>query len=140
MIINVTTKQLGKKRPIGTETIEIEDLKENSTLSHLIKNIVKQQVTEFNKKRETPKLLSFLSKQEIDKQTLVGKVSFRDIYNTEKADILKAIDNALLAFEDGLYCVFIDDNQIEKLDNLIHIKQNSSITFVRLTFLAGSIW
>ncbi len=140
MQLKVVIKQLGKKRPIGTETIEIDDFKKTPMLSDLITNVVKQQVQEFNEKREKSTILPFISKENIDTQTQVGKVGFGAIYNTDKADEREAVENALLAFKDGLFCVFIDEEEISELTQEITITEQSTLAFVRLTFLAGSIW
>jgi len=141
MEIKISVKQLGKKRPvIEQKKIEIEDLPPSPILQHLITSVVRQQVRAFNEKIEKKPMISFLLKEEINQKTKTGKVGFGNIYNDEKADEQAAIDNALLAFQDGIYCVFIDEEQIEKLDQSIVLKSESVLTFVRLTFLAGSYW
>lgn len=141
MKITINIKQLGKKRPvIAKKTIEIEDLPKNPELKNLITNVVKQQVTQFNAKIENPEIISFLMQSEIEDEAKKGKVGFNEIYNDKKANEEKAIANALLSFEDGIYCVFIDDEQIENLNDKIMINKHSIITFVRLTFLSGSMW
>ncbi len=140
MKLTITIKQLGKKRPIGTEIIEIEDFKTEPTLTDLIINIVKQQVNEFNQKREQSTILPFLSKENIETQTQVGKVGFGEIYNNQKADEKQAIENALIGFTDGLFCVFIDDEEVTELNQKINITEQSTLAFIRLTFLAGSYW
>ena len=141
MEIKVSVKQLGKKRPIVSQkTIEIEALPSSPNLQHLIKAVVKQQVYVFNQKLEEKPLIPFLLKEDIDQNTKKGKVGFGSIYNDKKADDQAAIANALLAFQDGIYCVFIDEEQIEQLVQPILLKPDSVLTFVRLTFLAGSYW
>ena len=141
MKIKISVKQLGKKRPIITQKIiEIESLPSSPNLVHLIQAVVKQQVSTFNQKLEDKSLVPFLLKAAIEEKTKTGKVGFGSIYNDKKADEQAAIDNALLAFQDGIYCVFIDDNQIEQLNQPILLQPNSILTFVRLTFLAGSYW
>ncbi len=140
MKLQITIKQLGKKRPIGTSVIEISNFNTEPTLKDLITNVVKQQVSEFNKKHTESAILPFITKQEIDDQSQTGKVGFGAIYNDNKANENEAIENAILAFTDGLFCVFIDDNQIENLDEKITITEKNVVSFVRLTFLAGSYW
>ncbi len=141
MQVKISVKQLGKKRPIiNQKGIKIEDLPDSPVLQNLIIAIVRQQVQAFNQKLEEKPLIPFLLKEDIEQKTKTGKVGFGSIYNDQKADEQGAIDNALLAFQDGIYCVFIDDNQIEKLDAPISLNENSVLSFVRLTFLAGSYW
>ena len=55
-------------------------------------------------------------------------------------DRVRALDTAYLAFEDGLYCIFINDEQSEKLDDSLNLKDGDILTFIRLTMLAGRMW
>ncbi len=138
-----SVKQLGKRRPfIQQKSIDI-DLYDTETylLKDLLTQIVTQQVAEFNQKIEDTKdgknLFTFFEEHEIQEEAHTGKVRFGAIYNDKKANLDKAIETVLLAFFDGLIAVFIDETQIEKLETPITIKENSLITFVRLTFLVG---
>ena len=69
-----------------------------------------------------------------------GKVGFGNIYNEKKADVSRAQENVIMAFEDGLVRVFIGDCEQEKLDDNIDLKEGDVLTFIRLTFLAGRMW
>ncbi|WP_278010601.1 hypothetical protein [Flavobacterium gyeonganense] len=72
--------------------------------------------------------------------TDTGKVGFGAIYNHNKVNLVKAQENALQAFEDGMYAIFYGDDQLETLHQEINLEENKAITFIRLTFLAGSYW
>lgn len=139
--LTIRIKQLGRKKPaIDKKTIEVKNLPKQPILSDLIKSIVIQQVQAFNQRTEKNSLVPFLLNDEIKNQSIGGKVGFGSIYNTNKAKEKEAIQNALLSFTDGIYCVFIDEDEIEEIDQPIQLTPNSIITFVRLTFLSGSIW
>lgn len=137
--INLSIKILGKKRPaIKNTAIEIENsLNENSILKDLITEVVKSQVNIFNQKREGENVLNYLSPNDIADSEKTGKIAFGEVYNKEKADLEKAIETAIQAFEDGLYFVFIDDKKLETLDTKINLTENSNVTFIRLTALTG---
>lgn len=66
-----------------------------------------------------------------------GKMGFGQVYNTETVDVEKAVQDALQAFEDGLYFVFVDDKKIDKLDDNIDLKAHSKVFFLRLVALTG---
>jgi hypothetical protein len=72
--------------------------------------------------------------------TDTGKVGFGSIYNLKKADVQKAQENAIQAFEDGMFAVFYNDEQLEDLTQTIDLSLQHPFTFIRLTFLAGSYW
>jgi hypothetical protein len=48
-----------------------------------------------------------------------------------------SIKTALQAFEDGLYYVFLDNTQLEALDQDILVSNESRLLFVRLVALVG---
>ncbi len=147
MKIYFSVKRLGKKRPfIDRKTIEIEgNYHEAYALQTILTQIVTQQVAEFNQQREEKSLFTLLKEDalteaNIQDEASTGKVKFGAIYNAEKATLDKAIDTVLLAFEDGLIAVFVNNDQVEDLAQLITIDQDTIFTFVRLTFLAGRSW
>lgn len=141
MKLKINVKQLGKKRPvIGLKEIEIDDLPENPILEDLLKAVVRQQVAVFNEKEEKEAFLNFLTEKQVEDKLETGKVGFGNRYNENLADVDKAIATALLAFKDGLFCVFIDEEEIENLPDEITVTEECVVSFIRLTFLAGSIW
>ncbi len=140
MLVTVRVKQAGKKRAlIENQNLEIND-PVDATLRAFINAIVGQQVEQYNSKTAGTNLLPFLSKDEMDTQTESGKINFGSIYNENKASILLAQESALQAFVDGLFSVFVDDNELKSLNDLVNLTETSVVTFIRLTFLAGSYW
>ena len=61
-------------------------------------------------------------------------------YGDRKADLESAVDHAIQSFEDGIYRIFLDDRALEQLEEKILLTEGSSLTFVRLTMLAGRMW
>lgn len=141
MKICYSVKQLGKKHPIiNKDYLEIEPLQQPTTLRLLLKAIVSQQVTAYNDKKEGPNILTILNTGQIQAASQQGKVSFGDSENTTLAVETTAIETALQAFEDGLFAVFLEEEQIEYLEEALDFDESKVFSFIRLTFLAGSIW
>ena len=69
-----------------------------------------------------------------------GKVSYGEPMDDRKADAEKAVLNALQCFADGIVAVFADGEQYTRREEEIPLKDQSEVTFVRLTFLAGRMW
>lgn len=136
-ILTLQLKRLGKKK---IHLLEFEIEKQPQTLKELIEECVKSEVKHYNEKREEIKLMSFLSPKDIQEQSETGKIGFGDLENRELAQVDEAIANALLAFEDGLYVVFVDDEEIKSFEQSIDLKPDSVIAFIRLTFLTGTYW
>ncbi|WP_458627034.1 hypothetical protein [Winogradskyella sp. PC D3.3] len=137
MELTLQLKRLGKKK-VKEVSFTLEDHPKN--LEELLIGCVKHQVKAFNTKRTEVNVIGFLSPAEIQEQAQSGKVDFGDINNTDLANLQKAIDTVLLGFKDGLFVVFVDDEEITDLKAPLQLTSNSIIAFIRLTFLVGTYW
>ena len=135
IIINV--KGLSRKKVIYQEEVELKN--KISTTKDLITELVKINVDKFNKKIDEKDILSIMTNENIAKAARIGKIG-DEVHGDKKANLEKALDTAYLAFEDGLYCIFINDEQTEKLDDSLNLKDGDILTFIRLTMLAGRMW
>jgi len=144
MNISISVRQLGKKHPILQEkSISLDTSAPVVTVRTFIELIVKHQVELFHSASfewEDQDTIHLPKENYLPILTDTGKVGFGAVYNHNKVDIAKAQENAIVAFEDGLYVLFQGDDQLESLAEEIDLSQNKSITFIRLTFLAGSYW
>lgn len=144
MKINVTVKQLGRKHPIlAAESLEIAFEGGDVSLENLLKLVVRQQVEAFNVKSfewEDEDYAKIPTENYLNILTDTGKVGFGSIYNQKKADLEKAQENVIQAFEDGMFAVFYNDEQLDNLTQNINLSLQHTLTFIRLTFLAGSYW
>ncbi len=140
MEITIAIKSLAKKR-LTSQKIELPNLSTPITLAEFLTQLVSQQVQAFNQRvNQTDNPPLPLNDDYLSILTNTGKVAFADKDNLKQADESHAITTALQAYEDGLFAVFIDDTQIESLETTIDISKDSIVSFVRLTFLAGSFW
>ena len=135
IIINV--KGLSRKKVIHQEEVEL--INNISTTKDLITELVKINVEKFNKKIDEKDILSIMTNENIAKAARIGKIG-DEVHGDKKANLEKALDTAYLAFEDGLYCIFINDEQTEKLDDSLNLKDGDILTLIRLTMLAGRMW
>lgn len=135
IIINV--KGLSRKKVIYQEEVELKN--KISTTKDLITELVKINIEKFNKKIDERDILSIMTNENIAKAARIGKIG-DEVHGDKKANLKKALDTAYLAFEDGLYCIFINDEQTEKLDDNLNLKDGDILTLIRLTMLAGRMW
>lgn len=141
MQIQIQVKQPGRKQAlINRQPIEIDNIGATPTAAALIAAVVSQQVRLYNSKTAEKNLLPFLTHDDTAGQAATGKVGFGSIYSTNKADEAKAIANALQAFDDDMYAIFTGDEEIQTKEQHITLTEATVITFIRLTFLAGSYW
>lgn len=135
--IEIKLKKLGKKK-IKSFVVELQGSVE--TLDDLIRQMVRHEVKRFNEEQGSPTIIPFLTPSQLDQKSENGKVSFGDLYNGEKAIEEESVENALLAFQDGMFVVFVDDCEIKSLEERLSLTAQSEVVFMRLTFLTGTYW
>lgn len=139
MIIKVNVKQLEKKR---SKICGVSFILENapSDVRMLISEAVRTCVREYNKRVIRGERISPLSSNQISEMSEIGKIAFGINYNGKLADENAAAENALQGYEDGLYRIFIGENEAGDLSDKIDLSDNDSVTFIRLTMLTGRLW
>jgi hypothetical protein len=144
MNLTLTVKQLGKKQPLLKENIlDLDTTASIITVRTLLELVVEHQVKLFNAASfewDDEDHIHLPKENYLPLLTDTGKVGFGALYNHNKVDVLVAQQNAILAFEDGLYAVFYGDDELNNLGLTIDLSLNKTLTFIRLTFLAGSYW
>lgn len=139
MKIYLNVKQAGsRKNYIAKEEIILEVVP--NTLRELIEQVITQNVKDFNDNLKKEKLVEYLTDKEIQEKAELGKIAFGNMYNDTKQNLSKALQNAFVSFEDGIYKVFINDNETEKLDTPIGLRDGDILTFIKFTMLSGRLW
>lgn len=140
MIVKINLKQIGERRQ-RIAPIDFEYTPVPRTLQELITQTVAVCVKEFNQRvREGTGSARPISKAESEAMAQLGKIAFGISYGNREQDIDQAVAFALQSFEDGLYRVFLNDTELEELSGELHWGENDSLTFIRLTMLAGRMW
>ena len=136
--ITIEGKQVGRSRALFPAWRMPSPPESDLTLRELIARIVREEIAAFRERQERRQTVAALTEREIALGAARGKV---DAGGREgpvpHVDERAAVENALLAFEDGLYFVFVDDAQQEDLDGAVRLRPDSRVTFLRLVALAG---
>ncbi|BBM46072.1 hypothetical protein [Leptotrichia trevisanii] len=139
MKVFVNVKQIGKKKnKIDRKEYEISG--EIKTVKELLTEFVTINVKKFNEGLIEEDVVPYLTDEKISDLSDAGKISFGVDYNGKKQDLEKAIENALQSYEDGIYRVFVNDEEVGEIESEIELKEKDELTFVRLTMLAGRMW
>ncbi|NWO18773.1 hypothetical protein [Leptotrichia sp. oral taxon 223] len=139
MKVYVNVKQIGKKKnKIDRKEYKISG--EIKTVKELLREFVTINVKKFNEGLIEEDVVPYLTDEKISDLSDAGKISFGVDYNGQKQDLEKAIENALQSYEDGIYRVFVNDEELGKINDKATLKENDELTFVRLTMLAGRMW
>jgi hypothetical protein len=140
MQLTISGKVMGKTRPTFTDwTLTLPSILDSSELSlrSLLSHIVQAEVNAFESRQAERRVLRMLSPAEIQWGVEQGKIESGGSDLEQKVEVEAAIDVALQAFQDGLYYVFIDDQQIEDLDATVTLQPASQLLFLRLVPLVG---
>jgi len=142
MFITVECKVMGRSRPITPDWSigvppEWQGLGGRLTLRDLIRRVVREEVSGFQARQQERRLIQILTERQIEQAVARGKVISGGSDLDQTVDPEAAVAAALLAFVDGLFFVFLDDEQKTELDSPISLKSDSHLTFLRLVALVG---
>ena len=136
MQLFVRIKQLGKRKPL-LENQPLEVPGTVRSLRALLEEVVRQRVEAFNQRSESGNWAKYLTDFDLEASAETGKVGFDAKYNDRLQNVEQAVEAAVLAFQDGLFRVFLDENELESLDTELNLHDGQVILFIRLTMLAG---
>ena len=138
IIISVNVEKLGKKiASVEPTPFEIEGIP--MTAEELVTACVRSCVAAYNSRFDSrePRCIS---DEQFAAMEAAGKMAFGLPFSDKKADANEAVQTALQAFDDGLFRAFVGETELESREQEIKIGENSEVTFIRLTMLAGRIW
>ena len=112
----IQVKQLGKRK-CCIEKLPVDFSVPPTNVQELIASIVSWQVSEYNERLLQSEMLKYLTREEMEDKAAAGKVDFGANYNGKPAAEAEAIINAP-----------------------IQLKEESTLTFIRLAMLSGRLW
>ena len=144
MKLNINIKQMGKKGR-GVKPVPFEYDRCPATAGELIEDTVRIMVKAFIERQKLSvesHVPEALSDETMKSMAEIGKIAFGYIYNDKEPNEDKAVDTALLAYEDGMVRLFINGEDVEykKEGTPISLSEGDEVTFVRLAMLAGRMW
>ena len=134
--MKVEAKITGQRRRLA-EPLVIEAPQAPGTLADLIETVVRAEVEAFHLRQTGNQMLRVLTEHDIAEGVATGRITSGGSELDQAVDPAAAVATALEAFRDGLYFVFVDDRQIESLEDPVAVTDDSSMMFVRLVPLAG---
>ncbi len=140
MILQISMKLPGSRKAfLACHPFEFEPAPRD--LRGFLTTLVKRQVALYNSKEPGEALKFFAREEELrDTASLTGKVGFGARYGEQRADEAESIENAILAFEDGLFRVFAGEEELTELDAPREFREQETFTLIRLVMLAGRMY
>lgn len=132
MKVLVKVKNLSdKSAKIKESFVKLRAINRHCSLEELLTEIVKYEVGKFRLRQNSDDVMQQLTN---------GKITFNSIFNKSKVDIEESIKIAITAYKDGLFSVFLNDEEVKSLNSEIYLDSKSVLTFIKLTFLTGTYW
>ena len=136
MIVHIHLKQIKKRGGhVAACPYELDPVPE--TLRQLITQLVTDGVQGYNARVAQKDSTVLLSKEDMEAMEAIGKIGFGIPYGSREADFAEAIDATLQGYEDSLFRIFIGDRETESLDAPLNLRENDTITIIRLVMLTG---
>ena len=138
--LTVSGRVMGKTQPIFTNwELLLPERDEQSllTLRDLLTQIVLAEVAGFAARQSQRRLMRIINPAEIRLGVEQGKVDSGGSDVEQVVDPERAVETALQAFTDGLYFVFLDEQQQENLYTTVRLQPHSELLFLRLVALVG---
>ncbi len=139
MHIFVSVKHIGKRINVVKPVDFIIDCVP-ATVGELIRASVRTCVREYNKRIECKGNGDIMDKDTESALARAGKIAFGLTFSDKEADMDKAIKTAMQGYRDGLFRVFLGEQELSDENESISVTEQSEITFIRLTMLAGRMW
>lgn len=139
MKVYISAKQI-KKRGNQVAAYPYELRTAPDSLRQLITILVSDGVESYNQRLQAKNDTSVLTKDDIDAMSQVGKIGFGIPFGSKEANLQDALQTAFQGFEDGLYRIFVGDQEIESLDALLELQEEDTITIIRLVMLTGGFF
>ena len=129
MEINVIKRKASSYRDLSKEKIEIGNPK---TIIELLKNIMIYQSEILHSQKQ------IIDNEEIKKQALSGIVFFEAYAN--KPEIDNMMNTLIQDFEDGLFRIYLNDEEETDLYKSISLSENDTLILIKLVMLTGRLW
>ena len=130
MKFNIIKKKASSLRELGHETIELNEIQ---TLNDLLYSI-----SYYEFKKQCNVQLKPYKKEEIQILSNLGKITFENYH--EQGDFNQALNTMIQDFKDGLFRVYLNENECTDLDERLSLNEENEVVFIKLVMLAGRLW
>jgi hypothetical protein len=140
--LEIDARLLGRKQPLlaGWSLAlppALAQPGESLALRDLIGQVVREEVAAYEQRQAERRLARVLMPGEIERGAARGKIDLGEREAQPPVEADAAVAAALQAFEDGLYFVFVEGEQVASLEAPVRLADRTRVSFVRLVALAG---
>ena len=136
--LDIETVVLGRKRAgLARRPLEIGLEPGIHTARELIGAVVRREVAGYEARAEERTLVRVLTERELTAGQEAGAIRSGGVDAVDPVDGDQATATALLAFEDGLFQLHVDGDEVESLNTPVRLTDHTPVVFLRLVALAG---
>lgn len=135
----IQVKQVGKRK-CSIEKIPVDFPTPPASVQELIEAVVCWQVKEYNERLQQSEMLKYLTCEEMEDKAAAGKVGFEANYNGDRLRKPKPSSTLCNLMKTESFRIFLDDAELGELSSSVQLKEESTLTFIRLAMLSGRLW
>jgi hypothetical protein len=106
------------------------------TARQIIDSAVRAEVAAYEARAEEAQFVRVLTERELQADLARGSVRMGGVERPAPVDATRAVDAALTAYEDGIFKLFVGDEEVEPA-GVIELSDGAPMLFLRLVPLAG---
>lgn len=138
-MITVEGRKPGSKKPLfdpfSFDPFDDGQQGERFLVRDLLSKLTREAVRGFMQ-RQKDQALAVMTRESLVKDLAAGR-SGRPSEEVQTVEIEEAVASSLQAFEDGLFLLFVDDEEKRRLDDEVALNPSTKVTLIRMTALAG---
>lgn len=116
--------------------LPLEFPSERITVRELIRERVYQEVQDYNRRTDNQNFRGLVQPTDAERVLNGGRPEFK-LKERRQIDWKPQFEKALEAFEKNGFFILVDERQVETLDEELVVRNQSTISFVKLTPLVG---
>lgn len=133
--VKIRAKVTGRRRGTGLE-VELPLAPGQVSAHELIAAAVRAEVAAHERRADEATLVRMLTARELTEDLTRGAVRMGDAERSAPIDVEHAVATALLAFEDGIFKVFVGEQEVDP-GSAVDLSDGADVLFLRLVPLAG---
>jgi hypothetical protein len=136
--VRVHARITGQRRTAVAEHPVTLDLPSGTTTASVfLEAVVRAEVSAYQARAEERTFFRVLTERSLEQGLESGRVLSGGQDPVGPVDVDAAVAEALLAFEDGFFKVFVGDDEVESLSQEVRLTGDVEVLFLRLVPLAG---
>ena len=138
--VSVRAKVTGRRRAGADHPLSLDLPGGAIPAAHFLEAVVRAEVAAYERRAQERTFLRVLTEHSLRDELETGAVRLggdQAVAPMSEADVSAAVAEVLLAFDDGLFKLFLDEREVEAADTAVTVRDGSQALFLRLVPLAG---